>query len=606
MDALAGVSSEDAVASGGGSGTGGLFSSSASLLLPTDTAISIQRGPFGSVLQNHDRRPAEAEGYDWRSLKVARFDALATAPAKAAPFLLRSETHPLFHDGEQMLCFSSASESEMVTDATLAYYNHLSVTSSSAQCYLRGNAGLVSASSNGNMQSVLARVRGPFTPSQWLELEHQALVYKYLLANVPIPAALLVPLRRSLGASSWFPPLPAGSFGSVGWGSFYSKNTDPEPGRCRRTDGKKWRCSRDAVADQKYCERHMNRGRHRSRKHVEGQSGHAAKTTPVVASSQPASALPGGPCSGTLKVAQQQSKSLQSNIKDPHAVQYNGMPSSNEEQNSYAQNSKSLPGPSLICQSPHSNFYPISKQQAIFEGTSSGSDLEVFPNNSLLNLSWSSLSDNISLIPTPKLNHQDVQSNPLRHFMDDCPKTQSDGPTTTWPEVEESYSDRTQLSISVPMSSSDFSSSTSSNLDILTLSPLKLSREYEYDCIRMGLGVGVLTDVCQRQANWRSFSWEASMDGPLGEVLNSTGGTPKDQSKNSSMSLNLLEDGWDSSTQMESSPTGVLQKTSFASLSSSTGSSPRVENLMLHKSTSSLCYDFNASTLVNAPTIPPL
>lgn len=48
---------------------------------------------------------------------------------------------------------------------------------------------------------------------------------------------------------------------------------DPEPGRCRRTDGKKWRCSKDAVPDQKYCERHINRGRHRSRKPVEVQPG---------------------------------------------------------------------------------------------------------------------------------------------------------------------------------------------------------------------------------------------------------------------------------------------------------------------------------------------
>lgn len=44
---------------------------------------------------------------------------------------------------------------------------------------------------------------------------------------------------------------------------------DPEPGRCRRTDGKKWRCSRDVVPGQKYCERHVHRGRNRSRKPVE-------------------------------------------------------------------------------------------------------------------------------------------------------------------------------------------------------------------------------------------------------------------------------------------------------------------------------------------------
>ncbi|KAH9321090.1 hypothetical protein KI387_015729, partial [Taxus chinensis] len=49
----------------------------------------------------------------------------------------------------------------------------------------------------------------------------------------------------------------------------YGKNCDPEPGRCRRTDGKKWRCSKDAFPDSKYCERHMHRGRNRSRKPVE-------------------------------------------------------------------------------------------------------------------------------------------------------------------------------------------------------------------------------------------------------------------------------------------------------------------------------------------------
>lgn len=49
----------------------------------------------------------------------------------------------------------------------------------------------------------------------------------------------------------------------------YRSMMDPEPGRCRRTDGKKWRCSRKTVPHQKYCERHMHRGRQRSRKPVE-------------------------------------------------------------------------------------------------------------------------------------------------------------------------------------------------------------------------------------------------------------------------------------------------------------------------------------------------
>ncbi|XP_019059039.1 PREDICTED: growth-regulating factor 8 isoform X2 [Tarenaya hassleriana] len=44
---------------------------------------------------------------------------------------------------------------------------------------------------------------------------------------------------------------------------------DLEPWRCRRTDGKKWRCSRNVIPDHKYCERHSHKNRPRSRKHVE-------------------------------------------------------------------------------------------------------------------------------------------------------------------------------------------------------------------------------------------------------------------------------------------------------------------------------------------------
>ena len=57
-----------------------------------------------------------------------------------------------------------------------------------------------------------------------------------------------------------------------------SGGSDPEPGRCRRTDGKKWRCSRDVAPNHKYCERHMHRGRPRSRKPVEVQTDGATTT----------------------------------------------------------------------------------------------------------------------------------------------------------------------------------------------------------------------------------------------------------------------------------------------------------------------------------------
>uniref|UniRef100_A0A7C9DEM1 Growth-regulating factor n=1 Tax=Opuntia streptacantha TaxID=393608 RepID=A0A7C9DEM1_OPUST len=58
----------------------------------------------------------------------------------------------------------------------------------------------------------------------------------------------------------------------VGYSPMFGKKVDPEPGRCRRTDGKKWRCSKEAHPDSKYCERHMHRGRSRSRKPVESHS----------------------------------------------------------------------------------------------------------------------------------------------------------------------------------------------------------------------------------------------------------------------------------------------------------------------------------------------
>ncbi|KAF8406791.1 hypothetical protein HHK36_005912 [Tetracentron sinense] len=114
-----------------------------------------------------------------------------------------------------------------------------------------------------------ARNRSPFTASQWQELEHQALIFKYMVSGMPIPPDLIFTIKKSLDSvisSRLFPHQP------IGWGCFqmgFGRKADPEPGRCRRTDGKKWRCSKEAFPDSKYCERHMHRGKNRSRKPVE-------------------------------------------------------------------------------------------------------------------------------------------------------------------------------------------------------------------------------------------------------------------------------------------------------------------------------------------------
>ncbi|CAH9123405.1 unnamed protein product [Cuscuta epithymum] len=118
----------------------------------------------------------------------------------------------------------------------------------------------------------------PFTWTQWKELERQAMVYKYMMAAVPVPSDLLLPISTNtyLASHTTNPPF---SGGNVHYG-VEGKNRDLEPGRCKRTDGKKWRCAKEVAPNQKYCERHLHRGRPRSRKPVED---HHAAPAPAAA-----------------------------------------------------------------------------------------------------------------------------------------------------------------------------------------------------------------------------------------------------------------------------------------------------------------------------------
>lgn len=68
------------------------------------------------------------------------------------------------------------------------------------------------------MDGPFTRCREPFTPSQWLDLELQALIYKYIVANVPVPSHLLFQIRKSLN-----PFLYAGSL----TGSYAPKSCKP-------------------------------------------------------------------------------------------------------------------------------------------------------------------------------------------------------------------------------------------------------------------------------------------------------------------------------------------------------------------------------------------
>eukprot|EP00898_Chlorokybus_atmophyticus_P003677 jgi/Chlat1/430/Chrsp103S01009 len=145
-----------------------------------------------------------------------------------------------------------------------------------------------------------------FEPSQKRQLQIQMLIYKYLVIGAPVPQELLFMLleasplsggrnvhrrvalpsdpteeyqfhaglsRGILPPSSMWPSTgleqdPHGGYAPVAmWGAQQDWGAGDQPNRCRRTDGKKWRCSRAVVPMQKYCEAHMHRGRHRPRKH---------------------------------------------------------------------------------------------------------------------------------------------------------------------------------------------------------------------------------------------------------------------------------------------------------------------------------------------------
>ncbi|TKY57922.1 Growth-regulating factor 1 [Spatholobus suberectus] len=537
---------------------------------------------------------------EWRSSKVAKTDDMSAA-SKAMLFhqrnsLLRSNA-TLFSDGHhqpQMLSFSSPKSEPLLVDkasanATLPFSYH----------QLSSNYSRNTGYSSGSMHGALAGVRGPFTPSQWMELEHQALIYKYITANVPVPTHLLVPIRKALDSAA-FCNFSTGLLrpNALGWGGFhlgFSNNTDPEPGRCRRTDGKKWRCSRDAVVDQKYCERHMNRGRHRSRKPVEGQSGHALTTT-TTTTTTPNTSSNSIVVPGNNTFAHHQPNNNVHHPLPPHASPtntINRMFMSNKESNNASERMQDGPAlpmlpPTLELKPKENNPFMIHKHQIPYDESSrNNNEFGLVTSDSLLNPSQKR-----SFGSSSQKDDSESQQHSLRHFIDDSPKPQSHHHRSgVWPELD-MQPDRTQLSISIPMSSSDFMSFTTSSPsnEKLTLSPLRLSREL--DPIQMGLGVGSAPDESHtRQANWIPITWESSMGGPLGEVLNlsssNNNSNASDQCGKNTSALNLMKDGWDNSPPLGSSPTGVLQKTAFGSLSnSSAGSSPRAEN---NKEGATLC-----------------
>ncbi|XP_044469530.1 growth-regulating factor 1 [Mangifera indica] len=580
-----------------------------SVSVPSETIAKVV---FGSRFSKQER--SGSVEYDRQALKTPKTGDFSSAskpmPLQQGIPLLRSNSifsasGDTSRQPEQMPSFSS-NKSEIPffntsTDAflerspqptVLPYYHHLT-----PPAYPRP-AGYGSGGLNVGMHGAFSVVKGPFTPSQWIELEHQALIYKYVSANVSVPPNLLIPIRKSFQTFDMHYS-SSGSFSpsSYGWGSFhlgYASNTDPEPGRCRRTDGKKWRCSRDAVADQKYCERHINRGRHRSRKPVEGQTGHAASGTTnlklvPMTSSVSTSAITSDGASNSLGITQHQLKNLQPGATKPSA---DALVSRVQDLRTISMMS------STINLKSNESTFPDIKQDIPFE-ESSQSVFGFVCSDSLLNPSQRSSYSNSKNCGGSFLDfndHETQDQNPLRKFMDDWPKDESNCSVLTWPE--DLKSDWTQLSMSIPIAP-EFSSSSSPNSEKLALSPLRLSHEFEPTQAGLGLNKD-LNEPTQKLTNWISKSWGTSMGGPLGEALTNTS---NNVGNCKSSSLNLVTKGWDSTQQLGSSPTGVLQKSTFCSLSnSSSGSSSIADNKTTHDGVI-IC---EGSTLLSSSPIPSL
>ncbi|XP_076893143.1 growth-regulating factor 1-like [Bidens hawaiensis] len=340
-------------------------------------------------------------------------------------------------------------------------HQHLSQTQTSHNTRLSGSQNMLSFSSpNTSYTRNISGygLRGPFTPTQWMELEHQALIYKYITVNAPIPSNLLIPIRKALETAA-FCSFPGTNLrqAAYGWGGFhmgFSNNSDPEPGRCRRTDGKKWRCSRDAVADQKYCERHMNRGRHRSRKPVEGHAGHSVNNGRSTNTTT---------ATGSAAVVSTPVTTSRLNQQTQHQINRGNFIKNENVMSDKIQDS-----------SVHSKLSPSSiglKQEAI----SVHSEFGFVCSDSLLN----------PLQKTDNLGQKPPNS--LHQFMDD------------WPNSDQSH----------------FMSSNSSPVnERLNLSPLRMGLGVGNDTAHQ------VFDEMSKPGNWIPVSWESSSGGPLGEVLN--------------------------------------------------------------------------------------
>ncbi|XBH62389.1 growth-regulating factor 6-like [Aegilops tauschii subsp. strangulata] len=123
--------------------------------------------------------------------------------------------------------------------------------------------------------STMGAAGGLFTAAQWVELQWQSLIYNHMAASSPIPSYLLFSNINPAAAAAAPTQAPSSCYCCYNTPLLVHHYQAQQAAqmsmllqcmqqavarrRCGRTDGKKWRCARDAEPDQKYCQRHLNR-----------------------------------------------------------------------------------------------------------------------------------------------------------------------------------------------------------------------------------------------------------------------------------------------------------------------------------------------------------
>ncbi|CAN6214663.1 unnamed protein product [Urochloa humidicola] len=303
-----------------------------------------------------------------------------------------------------------------------------------------------------------------FTQSQWQELEHQALIYKYMASGAPVPHDLVLPLRLATGVdtapSLAFPPHTTttttsptlgywGCYGGGGGAQFGRKVEDPEPGRCRRTDGKKWRCSREAHGESKYCEKHIHRGKSRSRKPVEAAAPASPVSAAAAAGGYRPSALSISPprSADSFGLHHQQQQHVHHGARVPAHQAAAGGPL---QLHLDATGLHAASPPPSYHRYAHAHYTTATPQTPLFPGGGYGygyghGQAKELQDAELRRRHYLALGADLSLDKPPAAG-AGAEEKPLRRFFDEWPREGGEA-RATWAE------DATQLSISIPAAS---------------------------------------------------------------------------------------------------------------------------------------------------------